>query len=85
MNYWIRGKWNKAFSPDDEAWETNKGLKEKLEYEVAPDGTFWMTFEDWLANFNTVYYCRLFPNSWSQYCIANSWSGNTSGGGKYLH
>lgn len=80
VNYWNRGKWNKAFGPDDEAWETNKSLKEKLEYEVAPDGTFWMTFEDWLVNFNTMYYCRIFPQTWSQYCIPGEWTSLTSGG-----
>ncbi len=80
VNYWNRGKWNKDFGPDDEAWETNKGLKEKLEYEVVTDGTFWMRFEDWLLQFNTLYYCRIFPESWSQFCIAGTWNGLTSGG-----
>lgn len=81
INYWNRGKWNRAFGPEDEAWETNKGLKEKLEYEVAPDGTFWMLYEDWLKEFNTLYYCRLFPHTWSQYSLPGMWTGMTSGGG----
>ena len=42
----------KEFGTEDETWETNKGLKEKLGYEVLPDGTFWMRFEDFLINFN---------------------------------
>jgi hypothetical protein len=80
VNYWNRGKWNKDFGPDDEAWETNKGLKEKLEYEVVTDGTFWMRFEDWLQQFNTLYYCRIFPDNWSQFCIPGQWVGISSGG-----
>ncbi len=79
-NYWNRGKWSKEFGPDDENWETNKGLKEKLDYEITADGTFWMRFEDWLINFNTLYYCRIFPESWSQFCIPGCWTGITSGG-----
>lgn len=39
-----------------------------------------MTFEDWLVNFNSLYYCRIFPSTWSQYCIAGNWQGMTSGG-----
>jgi len=84
MNYWGKGKWTKSFSPDDEAWETNKQLKIKLGYDVNQDYSFWMTFEDWLTNFNTLYYCRIFPQSWSQYCIPGAWSGLFSGGGIFL-
>jgi hypothetical protein len=80
VNYWNKAKWSKEFGPDDEQWETNKALKDKLEYDVLGDGTFWMKFEDWLQQFNTVYYCRIFPENWSQYCIPGNWSGITSGG-----
>ena len=83
MNYWGRGKWTKAFCPDDEAWETNKQLKHKLGYDVNQDFSFWMTFEDWLTNFNTLYYCRIFPSNWSQFCIPGEWKGLYSGGGNY--
>jgi hypothetical protein len=79
-NYWNRGKWSKDYGPEDDSWETNKGLKEKLDYEVVADGTFWMKFDDWLLNFNTLYYCRIFPDSWSQYCIPGNWTEITSGG-----
>lgn len=80
---WDKGKWSKAFSPEDETWETNKGLKEKLGYDSITDGTFWMTFEDWLQHFDTLYYCRIFPQNWSQFCIPGLWNGNTSGGAPY--
>jgi hypothetical protein len=39
-----------------------------------------MTFDDWMTHFNTLYYCRLFSNSWSQYCLTGEWIDTTSGG-----
>ena len=80
VNYWNKGKWNKAFGPEDEQWETIKGLKEKLGYENTSDGTFWRQFDDWVSNFNTLYYCRIYPQNWSQYCISGAWEGIYSGG-----
>ena len=81
MNYWGKGKWTKLFSPDDDSWETNKQLKIKLGYDVNHDFSFWMCFDDWLTHFNTLYYCRIFPQSWSQYSTPGAWLGLFSGGG----
>ena len=39
-----------------------------------------MQFEDWVSNFNTLYYCRIYPQNWSQYCITGGWDGIYSGG-----
>ena len=33
-----------------------------------------------LRNFNTIYYCRIFPEEWAQYNIAGKWAGQSSGG-----
>ncbi len=55
-------------------------MKAKLDYEAVLDATFWMTFDDWMTHFNTLYYCRLFSNSWSQYCLTGEWIDTTSGG-----
>jgi hypothetical protein len=39
-----------------------------------------MQFDDWVTNFNSLYYCRIYPQNWSQYCIAGGWEGIYSGG-----
>lgn len=85
MNYWGKGKSNKQFSPDCPLWEANKQLKIKLDYDVNHDFSFWMCFEEWVESFNTLYYCRMFPPSWSQYCIPGAWSGLNSGGGNLFN
>jgi calpain len=79
-NSWGKGKWTGAFSPEDENWETSKGLKEKLCYENQNDGTHWMLFEQWILHFNIVYTCRIYPSSWHQFCIPGQFMDQTSGG-----
>ena len=81
VNYWPKGKWTSSYSVEDETWEANKALAERLNYQVSQsDGTFWMSFDDWLTYFNRIYYCRIFPETWSQMVIPGKWTALTSGG-----
>ena len=81
VNYWPKGKWTSSYSVEDETWEANKALAERLDYQVSQsDGTFWMSFDDWLTYFNRIYYCRIFPENWSQMVIPGKWTSITSGG-----
>ena len=81
VNYWPKGKWTGSYSVEDETWEANKALAERLNYQVSQsDGTFWMSFDDWVSHFNRIYYCRIFPETWSQFCIEGKWTAMTSGG-----
>ena len=80
-NHWDKGKFSRSYGPDDEIWESNKKLKEKLKYNVSTtDGTFWMSFDEFITTFNTIYYCRIFPETWANYTIAGKWQGEKSGG-----
>ena len=80
-NHWDKGKFSRSYGPDDEVWESNKKLKEKLKYNVSTtDGTFWMSFDEFITTFNTIYYCRIFPETWANYTIAGKWEGEKSGG-----
>ena len=80
-NHWDKGKFSRSYGPDDEVWESNKKLKEKLKYNVSTtDGTFWMSFDEFITTFNTIYYCRIFPETWANYTIAGKWQGEKSGG-----
>lgn len=79
-NSWGRGKWTGPYGPEDENWETNKGLKEKLNYDNHPDGTFWMQYSEFLDKFDCIYYCRIYPDNWNQFVIPGNWSEETCGG-----
>ncbi len=39
-----------------------------------------MRYEEWQVHYNKVFICKIFPSTWSQYSISNSWEGNTAGG-----
>lgn len=39
-----------------------------------------MKYEDFCANFNKVYLCKIFPATWSQFSVNGEWMGNTAGG-----
>ena len=80
-NHWDKGKFLHKYGPEDETWEANKKLTEKLEYTVSTtDGTFWMLFDDFISSYNTLYYCRIFPEEWASYTIPGLWAGESSGG-----
>ena len=75
-----QGEWNGAFMDEGEEWDDHPKLKDELKYQFLNDGNFWMPFDDWAANYNRVYVCKIFPASWSQFSINGKWEGNTSGG-----
>jgi calpain len=63
-NPWGHGEWTGRFADEDEAWDDYKGLKEKLNYNFSDDGTWWMRYDDWCANYNKIYVCKIFPSTW---------------------
>ena len=59
------GEWNGRFCDEDEAWDDQIRLREKLDYQFKNDGNWWMDYKDWKANYNKVYVCKIFPSSWA--------------------
>ena len=69
-NPWGHGDWTGKFADEDEAWDDNKGLREKLNYTTFKnDGNWWMKYDDWFQHYNRVYVCKIFPSQWSQFSI----------------
>jgi len=73
-------EWTGKFSDDDESWDDQKNLREKLGYTFKNDGNWWMAWSDWKAYFNKVYVCKIFPATWHQFSIHGEWKGITHGG-----
>ena len=74
------GEWTGRFCDEDEAWDDQLKLREKLNYQFLNDGNWWMDYKDWKANYNKVYVCKIFPSTWQQFSIRGEWKGITAGG-----
>jgi len=74
------GEWNGRFCDEDEAWDDQLKLREKLGYQFKNDGNWWMEFKDWKAHYNKVYVCKIFPSAWQQFSIRGEWRGTSAGG-----
>jgi len=58
-------EWNGDWSDRSEKWDRlSEELKSKIEYESEADGEFWMSFADFVVNFDTVQMCHLNPDSY---------------------
>eukprot|EP00873_Tetraselmis_striata_P036137 jgi/Tetstr1/456401/TSEL_043135.t1 len=81
-NPWLGGNWEGAWSINSPEWgkPENAGLAEELGYDFDDDGTFWISFWDFVASFNRVYVARLFPPSWHQLTLHSGWMDGTAGG-----
>mmetsp|Transcript_7872 Transcript_7872/g.15225 ORF Transcript_7872/g.15225 Transcript_7872/m.15225 type:complete len:1014 (-) Transcript_7872:50-3091(-) len=84
-NPWGKGEWKGTFADEEEEWDRHPGLKEKLNYQFGNDGTWWMTFSDWVTHYNKLYVCRIFPERWQKYSIDGRWEGKTAGGAPPVH
>jgi calpain, invertebrate len=73
-------EWNGRFCDDDDSWDDQKQLKERLGYQFKNDGNWWMEWSDWKKNFNKIYVCKVFPSTWAQFSIHGEWKGITNGG-----
>lgn len=75
--------WHGPFSDDSEEWDRYRHLRDLLKPTFKTkkaDGTCWMKFEDLIHNFNKIYICRVFPESWQIFSIDSKWKGKTAGG-----
>jgi Calpain family cysteine protease/Calpain large subunit, domain III len=79
-NPWGEGEWKGTFGDEDEEWDKHRGLKDELNYEFGKDGTWWMSFEDWVKHYNRLFIGRIFPEKWHKFSIDGKWEGKTAGG-----
>ena len=77
-NPWGQGEWTGAWS--DNAAEWTPEILTELNYKFADDGTFWISYEDWLEQYNRFYVLRIFPaNRWKWGFVESAWTKENSG------
>ena len=59
-------EWKGAWSDNSYEWNSvSKDVKDALNYRRLADGEFWMSFNDFYRNFETVQLCELTPDAFS--------------------
>ncbi|KAM4743139.1 calpain-5-like [Anableps anableps] len=80
-NPWGQREWNGPWSDSSEEWKkVSKSERERMGVTVQDDGEFWMTFDDFIANFTDLILCRLINTSymslhktWEEAVMQGSW------------
>ena len=76
--------WTGDWSDDSTLW--TKRMRSKLKFKrQAEDGIFWMSHAHFMANYRSLFVCRLFKTvqeggSWHRSETAGEWRGRSSGG-----
>mmetsp|Transcript_35994 Transcript_35994/g.93636 ORF Transcript_35994/g.93636 Transcript_35994/m.93636 type:complete len:736 (+) Transcript_35994:1006-3213(+) len=60
-------------------WEKHPEVAQALDYKPN-DGSFWMSYKEFLKYFSTLYLCIQFPPGWSTHKAASQWKGKSAGG-----
>lgn len=87
-------EWNGAWSDRDPVWnQLPPQDRQNLGQKSRADGEFWMTYEDWINNFEQIQICNLSPDSlksarsgsdgyqWNCLQFDGEWEANNSAGG----
>eukprot|EP00742_Colponemidia_sp_Colp-10_P010509 GILJ01011542.1.p1 GENE.GILJ01011542.1~~GILJ01011542.1.p1 ORF type:complete len:1874 (-),score=202.87 GILJ01011542.1:133-5325(-) len=77
-NPWGQTEWKGDWSLGSPLW--TKRMRAKIRPELIPEGSFWMSFEDFLMEFSHVYVCRLFSDQWIKQTVFSAWYGKSAGG-----
>ena len=66
-NPWGRIEWTGAWSDKSVEWnQLTEKMKSSLDFKVdLKDGQFWMTFDDFYSNFDSIQFCHLTPDAYS--------------------
>ena len=80
-NPWGDGEWTGDWSDESELWTTR--MRNVLDFNIIDDdGIFWMDFNDFYDEFDTVYVCRNLTESkgWKNLSLIDKWQGKYAGG-----
>ncbi|KAL1518789.1 hypothetical protein AB1Y20_003072 [Prymnesium parvum] len=72
-------EWRGAWSTSSPEWQSQPGLATSLGGRPR-DGSFWMTFADFLHGFNKINVCRVFGAGWTVQRVHGAWTTEEAGG-----
>ena len=60
-------EWTGPWSDKSPEWNyIDDNLKKQMDYKVEKEGEFWMSYEDFLKNFDNIQFCNLTPDAFSE-------------------
>ncbi|XP_051776058.1 calpain-3-like isoform X2 [Erpetoichthys calabaricus] len=63
-NPWGQVEWNGPWSDNSKEWTIiKKSEKDRLQHQIAEDGEFWISFEEFKKNFTKIEICNLTPDA----------------------
>uniref|UniRef100_A0A8C4TH10 Calpain-3 n=1 Tax=Erpetoichthys calabaricus TaxID=27687 RepID=A0A8C4TH10_ERPCA len=63
-NPWGQVEWNGPWSDNSKEWTViKKSEKDRLQHQIAEDGEFWISFEEFKKNFTKIEICNLTPDA----------------------
>jgi len=75
-------EWSGKWSDKDSSWTSQ--LRNMLNYRDASDGTFWMSYDDFVKYFTDLLLVRMADDSWSRFSVKSQWVDSSAGGGPHL-
>eukprot|EP00753_Platysulcus_tardus_P015043 PLAT4738.1.p2 GENE.PLAT4738.1~~PLAT4738.1.p2 ORF type:complete len:574 (-),score=302.24 PLAT4738.1:105-1790(-) len=81
-NPWGMREWTGDWCDNDFMWEDYPDVKRELNPgPFVNDGSFWMTFEDFTQQYNTIFVCVDLPDGWETVAYSGEWiKGDTRSG-----
>jgi hypothetical protein len=80
-NPWGMREWLGQWRDNDQLWEDYHAVKEQLNPSFANDGTFWMNWKDFMVQFDQIFLCMDFPDTWKGRLFKGQWkSGDKASG-----
>jgi len=82
-NPWGMSEWRGDWSDNDLMWTDYPEVKDALNAKFENDGTFWIEWKDFKEQYNQVFLCYDFPDTWSHLLFVGAWdpASATSGSG----
>lgn len=84
-NPWGQIEWKGAWSDHSSEWnQVSPSVKNSLEFKIANEGEFWMSFEDFCRSFDSIQFCHMTPDAFSDEVLKSSDDKNSKIGWKMV-
>eukprot|EP01028_Stygiella_incarcerata_P010561 TRINITY_DN5505_c0_g1_i3.p1 TRINITY_DN5505_c0_g1~~TRINITY_DN5505_c0_g1_i3.p1 ORF type:complete len:1778 (-),score=493.56 TRINITY_DN5505_c0_g1_i3:1948-7179(-) len=81
-NPWGETEWSGDWSDSSDRW-TKMTTSQLRHTDDEEDGDFWMSYDDFVRHYESIYVCKLFDASWKRCLVRSEWVAGSTAGGRY--